>query len=104
MGNICITIPKSVRWEDYEKELKEVEDGRCEMNYRVHVLPRDVNPGDKCYVCHDGYVRGWMRISRVGRLDGFECTTTGKEWGGGNYISRTGRFHYLDKPIPMKGW
>lgn len=36
--------------------------------------------------------------------NGFRCTTTGKDWGGGNYISRTGKFHYLKKPYPMKGF
>ena len=104
MGNICITIPKSISWEEYEKELKEVENGDMEMHYKVHVLPRDVNVGDKCYVCHNGYVKGWMKISHIGKLNGFDCTTTGKEWCAGNYISRTGKFHYLKNPVPMKGF
>lgn len=104
MSSIIITIPKNINWKDYEKELKAVEDGKMEMHYKVHVLPRDVNVGDRCYVCHDGFVRGWMKISHIGPINGFRCTTTGKDWDGGNYISRTGKFHYLKNPYPMKGF
>lgn len=104
MSSICITIPKSINWKEYEKELKTVEDGKMEMHYKVHVLPRDVNVGDKCYVCHDGFVRGWMKISHIGPIKGFKCSTTGKNWDGGNYISRTGKFYYLKNPYPMKGF
>jgi hypothetical protein len=45
-----------------------------------------------------------MKISNIGNKDKFNCTTTGIEWGDGCYISRTGKFNYLDNPIPMKGF
>jgi hypothetical protein len=45
-----------------------------------------------------------MKISNISKRDGFTCTTTGKDWGDGNYISRTGVFHYLKEPVPMKGF
>lgn len=104
MGNICITIPRTIKWEEYEKELKAVEDETQEMNYKLPTIPKDVKPGDRCYICHDGFVKGWMKISSIGNKDGFECTTTGKNWDKGCYVSRTGKFHYLQNPIPMKGF
>ena len=104
MSAICITIPKSIKWEDYQKELAAVEDESQEMNYRIPTLPKDVQVGDKCYICHDGYIKGWMKISFIGKRDGFQCTTTGENWDDGYYVSRTGKFHYLKEPIPMKGF
>ena len=104
MSSIVITIPKSIKWTDYEKELSAVEDESQEMHYKIPTLPKDVNVGDRCYLCHDGYIKGWMKISHIGKLDGFECTTTGKDWSEGYYVSRTGPFHYLKNPIPMKGF
>ena len=104
MSSICITIPKSIKWEDYEKEIKSVEDETQEMNYRLPTLPKDVKVGDRCYLCHDGYIKGWMKISNIGHRDGFTCTTTGQQWKEGNYISRTGKFNYLKNPVPMKGF
>jgi hypothetical protein len=45
MSSICITIPKTIKWEDYEKELKTVEDESQEMNYRIPTIPKDVKVG-----------------------------------------------------------
>lgn len=104
MSSICITIPKSIKWAEYEKELKAVEDESQEMNYKIPTLPKGVNVGDRCYICHNGFIKGWMKISNLQRIDGFKCTTTGKYWEPGNYVSRTGVFHYLKEPIPMKGF
>ena len=104
MSSICITIPKKIKWEDYEKELKAVEDESKEMNYKIPTLPKDVHAGDRCYVCHDGFIKGWMKISNIGKRDKFNCTATGNEWDEGFCVSRTGKFHYLDNPIPMKGF
>lgn len=104
MANICITLPKSVKWSDYEKELEKVKDGKEKMNFRLPTLPKDVHPGDRCYICHDGFVKGWMKITSIGKHDGFNCSTTGKEWSDGIYVSRSGEFHYLNNPIPMKGF
>lgn len=102
--NICITIPKRIKWEDYEKELKVVEDETYEMNYHLPNLPKDVHIGDRCYICHDGFIKGWMKISYIGDRSAFICTTTGESWHEGYYVSRTGKFHYLKNPIPMKGF
>lgn len=102
--NICVTVPKTIKWEDYEKELDAVKDGMQEMNYRLPTLPKETEVGDRCYVCYNGQVIGWMEITGISKKDGFKCSTSGKNWDDGNYISRSGEFHYLKNPIQMKGF
>ena len=101
---ICITIPKTIKWEDYQKELDAVADYSQEMNFKVPFLPKNIKIGDRCYLCYNGNIIGWMEISNIQRLEGFTCTTTGESWAGGNYISRSGPFHKLKTPIPCKGF
>lgn len=99
--DIIITLPKTISWDDYEKELEAVKDGSQVMNFKVPTMPK-VLPGNRCYIVHDGEVKGWMKI--VGTKTGpFKCTTTGKEWPIGNYIERSGRFNHI-APIEMKGF
>lgn len=94
-----LTVPKTISWSDYERELNTVENGSSVMNYRVRFLPKDMHLGDRCYVVWNGRVRGWMEI--VGLLekpDLWRCTTTGRIWPAGNYIQRSGPFHPVDGP------
>ena len=98
--DIIITIPKTIKWQDYELELNAAENGET-LNFKVHNLPK-TRIGNRCYVLHDGLLKGWMAIT--GLTEGqFKCTTTGKVWSG-KFIERSGKFHKLDKPIPMKGF
>lgn len=98
-----ITLPKSVKWDDYEKELAAVKDYEQVMNYKVSSIPKDIDQIKRCYLVYDGFIRGWQEV--VGHEKGktFDCTTTGKNWSG-NFIQRSGPFHYLINPIPMKGF
>lgn len=99
--DIVITLPKSVSWADYEKELEVVKDGSHVINFKVPRLPKQTYVGDKCYLCYNGNIVGWMKI--VGfQSGGFTCTTTGRFWEG-NFIQRSGKFNKI-KPIPMKGF
>jgi len=100
---IVITIPKSIKWSDYEKELLAVADGRKEMNFKVPTLPRKIKEGDRCYLCYNGNIMGWMSITSIGRKS-FVCDTTNKAWSDGYYVSRSGKFHYLPQPIPCHGF
>ncbi len=101
---ILITIPKTIKWEDYKKELETVKDGNQEMSFRVSSKPTKVKPGDRCYLCHNGFIKGWMIISNIEYRNAFDCSTTGKHWDEGWYVSRSGEFHKLDKEIPQKGF
>ena len=103
MTDWVITIPKTIEWSDYEKELKAVLSGGSVLNYRVPFRPK-VMVGDRCYVVWRGRVRGWMYI--VGVVNdkiGFTCETTGKFWPPGWYVQRMGTFYEMDGPA-MKGF
>lgn len=98
--DIIITIPKLIKWIDYQKELKAAEEGEI-MNFKVNNFPK-TNVGCKCYLLHDGQIKGHMIISGMSEKE-FKCTTTGKQWKG-KFIERTGKFFPLEDPIPMTGF
>lgn len=97
---IIITLPKSVSWEDYELELAEAANGAV-MNYKLSAFPK-IKKGDRCYVCHDGAVKGFMLITGFSEKS-FTCTTTGKHWNG-KFIERSGSFQPVEFEKPMKGF
>ena len=97
--DIIITIPKNILWDDYQKELKKAENGEI-MNFKVSNFPK-TEKGCKCYLCHDGFIKGYMIICGMEEKE-FNCTTTGKLWRG-KFIQRTGKFYSID-PIPCKGF
>ena len=53
--DIIVTIPKSITWSDYEKELKEVEDFTSVMNFKTPHFPK-TSAGEKCYLVYNGYM------------------------------------------------
>lgn len=91
MSNWIITIPKTITWEDYQKELDAVADGTQSMFYKLPYKPREMKPGDRCYITWWNYVRGYMVIKSIEHRS-FTCTTTGKEWPIAWYVERTGEF------------
>ena len=98
---LLITLPSSIKWEDYEKELKAVEDESQVMNFKVPFLPKNIHYIKRVYLIHQGNIVGWQKF--VGTSDKpFKCTTTDKNWDG-NFLQRTGPFHKID-PIPCKGF
>lgn len=94
-----ITVPKTIDWDDYCKEMRLVEDDSHVMNYRVHYFPQEMQAGDRCFICHEGKVRGWMRIVGMENArTAWKCSTTGRPWPAGKYIQRSGPFHEVDGP------
>lgn len=102
----AITIPKTIKWEDYQKELDAVADRRSVLNYKTRYFPKEMKRGDVCYVVWNGKVRGWMSIvGMVEYPEGFVCETTGKRWEAGKYIQRSGRFYdWEDFGPELKGF
>ena len=97
--DIVITIPKSVKWDDYKKELYAAMNGET-LNFKVNAFPKTA-AGKRCYICYCGEVIGYHVISGMSEKE-FTCTTTGNEWKG-KFIERTGHFHMIE-PVPMKGF
>jgi len=89
-----ITIPKTVSWDDYKRELAAVADGSMVMNYKTRYFPKEMTKGDRCFVLWNGKVRGWMKIVDLRESDTeWTCQTTGARWPAGKYIQRSGPFH-----------
>jgi len=100
--SLIVTLPSSVNWADYERELRKVANYKHVLNFKVHNFPKGIHEGDKCYVVHDGFVKGWMEIVGFSE-EPFTCSTTNKQWCG-KFIQRSGPFHYLKETIPYKGF
>jgi len=98
--DIVITLPKTIAWKDYQMELVEAEKGAV-MNFKVPFFPKGC-VGGKCYVVHDGEVKGWMNITGTSEKD-FQCETTGKMWSG-KFIERSGKFNEMSNLVKMKGF
>jgi len=104
MGNWIVTVPKTVKWEDYEKELLAAESCEVTLRYRVRYRPKGMGVHQRLYILWDGRVRGWMHITGINYTPvGFICTTTGKSWPPSWYIERTGPFYKVEGP-KMKGF
>jgi hypothetical protein len=99
--DIIITLPAKIKWEDYQEELNAVKDGGAVLNFKVPYFPKETAVGCKCYLIHQGHIRGWMEIVGMEEQD-FVCEITGKQWTG-KFIQRSGLFHEIT-PIPMKGF
>jgi len=93
--DIIITIPKSTSWEEYQKELDLAENGEYVLNYQCRYFPRHTKTGERCYVAHEGKIKGFMIISGFSSKP-FTCTTTGKKYKG-NFIQRTGKFYKVEE-------
>jgi len=103
MVDWVLTIPKSIPWDEYQKELDAcANDSDIEISYRLPYKPKAM-PKERCYVVHDGFIRGYQEIIGVDYLEGFDCITTGQHWRSGWYIVRGGMFHKTE-PVPMKGF
>lgn len=102
--DIVITIPKNIMWEDYLKEIFAVQDGSQSMMFKVPRLPKRTSLGDRCYLCYQGKIVGFMLINWIGYRPAFDCTTTGVHWDAGNYVARTGSFFKAYDDIEYKGF
>lgn len=101
--DIIVTLPQDTRWVDYEKELAAVADGSQTLNFKVPVLPNQCKVGDRCFIAHQGVVRGFHIVTGLGVVN-FTCTTTGRHWSG-NAIQRSGPFTRFRPPfIPCDGF
>lgn len=100
-----ITIPKKVDWEQYLQELKDSHDNGDVANFRVANFPKKMRPGDKCYIVHDGELKGWTEVLATKHWpEGFRCTSTGHEWPPGKYIQRSCDFQPLYQTMKIKGF
>lgn len=105
--NIVITWPRSRTLDDYLTELRGAVLRGEVINFRVPSKPK-VYPGDRCYIVHDGAVRGWNEVIEVRERDEVRNVKTGGTWPHGIYIVRDPRWLWLPEPFPpmrgFQGW
>lgn len=111
MTDIVVTWPKTRSLKSYLEQCEKAsEEGRY-INYHVASIPqRDI--GVRCYVVHDGYVRGWQKIKTwtwKGERGEVVDPITGESWRPGWYIVRDPEWHALvDGRLPemagFQGW
>ena len=100
MSDIVITLPKTIKWSEYERELEAAKNGRI-LNFKLPFHPKKCNTGDRCYICHNGCVLGYHIITGIEEKT-FTCLITKKKWSG-IFVQRTGQFNKIE-PIKMKGF
>lgn len=86
--DIAITWPKSRTLESYLSELEKAADAGLVINYRVPSYPKKLNAGDRCYMVHDGVVRGWNEVLGVEERDDVTDPVSGALMRPGVYVVR----------------
>lgn len=109
ISDLILTWPKNRSLESYLLEMKRAERAGLVVNYRVHHPPKSDDPWGRCYMVHDGAVRGYSRIIEVVHRAAGEVSRVGSDswegfWPEGWYIVREAVFTLLDEPIPYKGF
>lgn len=100
-SDIVITIPSSIKWEDYQMEIDDALKNNYVLNYKVSSFPKRTRKGNKCYLVYNNNIVGWLPIIGFEEKE-FTCQTTGKKWMG-KFIVRGPQFTRIE-PIPMKGF
>ena len=104
--DLIVTWPKSRPLSSYLGELRKAERNGLVINYRVRSEPN--LSGEKparCYMVHDGEVRGYGLIVDVAhRREGEVLDVGGGFWPAGWYIVRDPKWYPLAKPVPRVGF
>lgn len=108
--DIAVTWPKKRSLEDYLDTLRRAEREGMVINYRVATLPKFdagmliLGRANRCYIVHDGYVRGYNRIIWMGERDDVIDPVTEEFMAKGLFIQRDPRWCTLRKSVPMAGF
>lgn len=100
--DIVVTWPKGRTLESYVTELKKAERAGLVINYRVANLPRELP--SRCYMVHDGFVRGYTTVIEMGERDDVRDPLSREFMRPGLYIVRRPRWFPLAEDIPMRGF
>lgn len=104
MSDLILTWPKSRSLDSYVSELANAERDGMVINFRVPTRPR-VRARDRCFMVHDGAIRGYNDIVGVCERGAREVVDpiTGGYWPTGIYVVRHPRWFPID-PRPMRGF
>lgn len=111
--DIVATWPKKRPLQSYLDALAAAEASGQTINFRVAILPkwdlraladRPDRHTPRCYMVHDGAVRGYNEIScATERGDNEVVNPEGGYWPAGRYVVRDPAWHAIE-PMPMRGF
>lgn len=114
--DIVVTWPKTRSLQSYLDELERAEELGLRINYRVARLPRwseeTLNLDSlaaRCYVVHDGAIRGWNDIITAEWYEDNEVSRVENDawagfWPAGWYVVRDPHWYPIDPIVSMKGF
>lgn len=102
--HIVLTWPKSVPLQNYMAQLERADREDKSILFKVSAFPAKAKVGDRCYMVHSGFVRGWSLIEAFHDGDGPDAVRSGESWGAGKYIVRSPKWHFLQAQPQMKGF
>jgi hypothetical protein len=101
--DIAVTWPRSRELQSYLDELARAERDGEWINFRVPFAPK--RDPERCYMVHDGFMRGWTAVKTVVRRGDREVRDpSGGWWPAGWYIVRDPEWHPLAEPVEMRGF
>lgn len=100
--SIVVTWPKKRSLESYLSELRTAEAQGKVIHFRVPSYPT-IPYGGRCYMVHDGFVRGYLITLGFSNGTGVIDPITGEIWPFGKYVVRNPHWNPVD-PVPMKGF
>jgi hypothetical protein len=110
--HIVATWPKTRELKSYLTELEHAVKEGLDINFRVANLPKWPSriPGyqPRCYMVHDGYIRGFNEIVTTRYSHGNDISYVKDDswagfWPAGYYIVRNPKWHHIF-PVKMKGF
>lgn len=60
--DIIITLPSAIEWKYFLKDFSEIESGKNQFLFKVSKKPKNVKTGERCFLVHDGLIRGYWII------------------------------------------
>jgi hypothetical protein len=106
--DLILTWPKTRPLDSYLRELTLAQERGEVINFRVSGQP-NVKGGRRCYMVHDGAMRGWLPIVEVvyrGPREVRRVVSDARSgfWPEGWFVVRKPRWTPLAEPVKMQGF
>lgn len=101
--DIVCTWPKTRTLQSYLDELRKAENSGLTIGFRVAQRPPRHLISHRCYMVHDGAVRGWCLIFDIKWSDSFIDPVERRNMRAGWFIVRSPHWHEIE-PVPMVGF
>lgn len=104
MRDIVVTTPKSEMANAAKEAADCIATGGGDYFRSIRSKPTDFGPGQRVFYVEDGYIRGFAVCSEVRGDPVMRCDSTGRTWGGQQFVIMPAESWKWIKPIPCKGF